>query len=472
MLFAIADRTSRKTSHCPVTELLDLRSCIQALYIEKGYVTSGAFIPNDQEIQDGVVKIQVVEGSIEEVQINGLKRLKEYYIRDRITPAISSPVNVNQIEERLRLLQIDSLIDTIDAELTAGRENGQNILVLDIVESPPLIVNLALSNNRSPSVGSVQGLPTIVYQNALGLGDRASVQYSHSEGLNLYSASYVVPINALGGSLSTRYEFGDSRIITSQFEAAGIRSETETLSVNFRQPVSRSLSSEVALGLGFDVRESRSFILDNRPFSFSRGPEDGVSRVSAIRFSQEWLNRDIDTVLAARSQFSLGIDAFGSTVNDSGTDGQFFSWAGQFQWVQQFNPGERLLTRVNTQLTPDSLLPLERFSLGGVSTVRGYAQNELVTDNGVAVSVEYQLPLLREPEKLKLAPFVDFGVGWNSGTQNGDLSTLLGTGVGLQWQPSDRFNVRLDYGIPLISASEGSSLQENGFYFSINSQLF
>ena len=406
-----------------LAELLDLRSCIQALYISEGYITSGAFLPNHQEVQDGIVEIQVVEGSIEEIQINGLKRLKDYYVRDRITPATSSPVNVSQLEERLRLLQIDPLIDTIDAEITAGRESGQNILVLDVAESPALVVNLALSNTRAPSVGSVQGSPTIVYRNVLGFGDRASAQYSRSEGLNLYSVGYAVPINALDGSLSARYELGESRIITPQFEEADIRSETETISVNFRQPVSRSLSSEFALGVGFDVREGRSFILDNRPFSFSRGPEDGVSRVSVIRFSQEWLSRDVDTVLAARSQFSFGIDAFGSTINDSGTDGRFVAWTGQFQLVQQFNPGERLLTRVNTQLTPDSLLPLERFSLGGVSTVRGYAQNELVTDNGVAVSVEYQRPLLREPEKLKLVPFVDFGAGWNSGTRYAELST-------------------------------------------------
>ena len=49
----------------------------------------------------------------------------------------------------------------------------------------------------------------------------------------------------------------------------------------------------------------------------------------------------------------------------------------------------------------------------------------------------------------------------------------MGLGLGLQWQPTDEFNVRLDYGIPLIDPSnEGNSLQENGIYFSVTLQPF
>lgn len=454
-----------------LAELLDLRSQITALYIEKGYITSGAFLPNNQDLSSGVVYIQVVEGTLETIQINGLNHLREYYVRDRINIAISAPLNVRQLEEGLRLLQIDPLLDRVNAELTAGSGPGRNILVLDLTEANPYFINLAVSNNRSTSIGSSQISPTIANQNVLGLGDRFSVRYDYTEGLDLYSLGYSVPVNALDGTLSAQFERGESRIVDPRFLDAGIRSETQTLSFNFRQPLTRSLSSEVALGLGFDLRESRSFILENIPFSFSLGPEDGVSRVSAIRFSQEWLNRDIDTVLAARSQFSLGIGAFGATVNDTGTDGRFFSWIGQFQWVQQFAPGTLLLARINTQLTPDSLLPLERFSLGGVSTVRGYAQNELVTDNAVTSSIEVRFPISDDPNTLQLAPFIDFGTGWNNRTPNPEVSTLLGIGAGLQWRPASGVNLRLDYGIPLIStSSNGTSLQENGFYFSINLQ--
>ncbi|MBD2256863.1 ShlB/FhaC/HecB family hemolysin secretion/activation protein [Pseudanabaena sp. FACHB-2040] len=456
-----------------LADLLDLRTDITNLYINSGYITSGAFVPNNQDLSDGVVQIQVVEGALETVQINGLSRLREYYVRDRIALATQPPLNVDRLEEALQLLQNDPLLARVNAELTAGSGPGQNSLILDVAEADPFLTNLGVDNARAASIGSVQGTVAATHLNLLGFGDRLSAGYSYSQGLDLYEFRYGVPLNALDGTLQVRYENADSRIVDPRFVDIGIRSESETLSVNFRQPLTRSLSSEVALGLGLDLRESRSFILNNVPFSFSVGPEQGVAKVSALRFSQEWLTRDVNSVVAVRSQFSLGLNAFGATVNQSGTDGRFLAWLGQLQWVEQFAPGTLLLTRLNAQLTPDSLLPLERFSLGGIDTVRGYAQNQVVTDNAVVASVEFRFPLTANPNELQLAPFLDAGVGWNTQTINPDPNFLMGTGLGLLWRPAPEVNLRLDYGIPLVSVSNrGGSLQENGFYFSVNLQPF
>ena len=224
-----------------------------------------------------------------------------------------------------------------------------------LTEADAFTAVLSGDNYRSPSIGSLQGSASAEHINLLGFGDRLSLAYSLTEGLDNYQASYSVPLNGLDGSLQVRYQKADSSIVQDPFQEAGIRSESETLSFNYRQPLTRSLSHEFALGLGFDLRESRSFILDSLPFSFSVGPEEGVSKVSVLRFSQEWLNRDVNTVLAARSQFNVGLDAFDATVNNSGTDAQFFSWIGQLQWVEQFPSNRLLVTRLNAQLTPDSL---------------------------------------------------------------------------------------------------------------------
>jgi hemolysin activation/secretion protein len=131
------------------------------------------------------------------------------------------------------------------------------------------------------------------------------------------------------------------------------------------------------------------------------------------------------------------------------------------------------VSRLNTQLTPDSLLPLERFSVGGPDTVRGYAQNQIVTDNAVIGSVELRIPLSAIPNQLQLIPFIDAGTGWNNRTENPNPSVLLGTGLGVQWQPCQDINLRLTYGLPLIGVpNRGSSLQENGVYFSFTYQPF
>lgn len=454
-------------------KLIELRTEITQLYIQNGYETSGAFLVNNQPLETGIVEIQVVEGELEDIKIDGLNRLEPNYVRSRLRLATKRPLNRRRLEEALQLLQLDPLLQQVNAELIAGSAPGRNILQVQLREAPAFYGGIAVSNNQSPSIGSVQGSVFLRHDNVTGNGDSFSAEYGLTDGLDIYSFTYSLPVNARNGTLNLRYSSNNSQIIEDNFRELGIRSDSQTLSVNFRQPLVRKPTTEFALGVGLDVRQSQTFILNDIPFSFSEGPEDGKSRVTAIRFSQDWVQRDTQKVLAARSQFSFGIDAFDATVNDSGTDGLFFAWLGQFQWVQQISPRAIFLTSLNTQLTPDSLLSLERFSLGGVDTVRGYRQNQIVSDNGILATAELRIPLTQNPRQLQLNPFVEIGTGWNNRGDNPDPGWIIGTGLGVQWQPIPGLNVRVDYGIPLVPVKDkGNSLQENGLYFSLRYQPF
>ncbi|MFN6462565.1 MAG: ShlB/FhaC/HecB family hemolysin secretion/activation protein [Nostoc sp. DedVER02] len=454
-------------------QLLQLRSQITKLYVDNGYISSGAFIPNNQDIANGVVQIQVVEGELEGISISGLQRLQPAYVRSRIARLANKPLNQKRLEEALQLLQLDPAIERVNAELTAGSTPGNNILQVTITESPAFHAGVNFDNNQSPSVGSEQGSVFIAHDNLLGFGDRFNAEYAKSEGLNIYDISYSIPFNPLDGTIGVRYSNSASRIIENEFSDLHIRSEAETLSFNIRQPLIHKPNNEFALGLAFDLRQSQTFILNDLPFSFTEGPENGKSRVTVIRFSQDWLQRNANSVFAARSQFSFGIDAIDATVNDSGTDGRFFSWVGQLQWVQRLSPRILMLAKINTQLTPDSLLSLEKISIGGVDTVRGYRQNQLVADNGVVGGVEVRIPLTSNIQTLQLTPFFDIGTAWNNGGSNIDPQTIASLGLGLNWQPVNGLVLRADYGIPFMGTSDrGNSLQDNGFNFSIRYQPF
>jgi hemolysin activation/secretion protein len=326
-------------------------------------------------------------------------------------------------------------------------------------------------------VGSIGGTVFLNHGNLLGFGDRFNFEYELTEGIRSYSFGYNFPLNPRDGTLNLFYTRNNSRIVEKPFSVLDINSNSETFSIGFRQPLHRTPTSEFALGLALDVRRSQTFLLGDIPFSFSLGPENGLSRVSVLRFSQDWINRNPRRVLAARSQFSFGLPIFNATVNDNGTDGRFFSWVGQFQWVQSLGSDVTAIARVAAQLTPDSLLPLEQFSIGGVETVRGYRQNQRVGDNGITGSLEIRLPIVRNPGgigTIQLAPFLDIGTIWNS--RNVEIPsprTLISTGVGLRWQIDPYFSARLDYGIRLNPVdNQGSTLQDNGIYFSVRVQPF
>lgn len=461
-------------------ELIELRTKITQLYIDNGYATSGAFLlPDDPDAKERpdpknyVVNIQVVEGELEKLEIIGLSRLQESYIRSRVNPAISKPLNVNRLREALQLLQIDPVLERVEAELTAGKEAGFNILSLRLTEAPAFSAGIIIANNQSPSVGSIQGSIFLNHDNFLGFGDRFSAEYGLTQGLNLYSLGYTFPITPNNGTFSVRYNNNNSTITEAPFDDLGIRSDSETLSFSLRQPIIRKPQTEFAVGLGLDLRRNQTFILDDVPFSFSTGPEDGESKVTAIRFFQDWLKRDATQVFAARSQFNFGIDAFDATINNSGTDGRFFSWVGQFQWAKQVSPRRTLIARIDTQLTPDSLLSLERFSIGGVGTVRGYRQNQITSDNGILASVEYSFSPIRNLRSLQFTPFFELGYGWNNRGENPQQNFIASFGTSLRWEITPSFDITIDYGIPLVAIEgTGDSLQDNGLYFSLRYKPF
>jgi hemolysin activation/secretion protein len=209
-------------------------------------------------------------------------------------------------------------------------------------------------------------------------------------------------------------------------------------------------------------------------FPLSRGAEaDGKTRLSILRFSQEYTNRSPKQVFAARSQLSFGVGLLDVTLSSDQPDSQYFAWRGQAQWVRLLAPDTLFLLRSDIQLTNQELLPLEQMGVGGMDSVRGYRQDLLLRDNVIFASAELRYPLLRTRKGqgvLQLTPFLDFGQGWNAA---GELElpdrTLLSIGLGLRWQYGERLTARIDWGIPLIQLESGDrSLQEQGIYFLVN----
>ena len=453
-------------------DLVCLRSRITALYLQNGYVTSGAFLADNQDLSQGIVKIQVVEGELEDIQIKGLNHLSENYVRSRLKIGATTPLNKQSLETALQLLILNPIIATVNAELTAGKRAGSNVLLLDIREADAFSTTLAVDNYRAPSIGEIQGSVNLAHNNLLGFGDRLSAQYDFTQGLDLYNFSYTIPWNSYDGTLGFSYDNGDSEIIEEQFRDFEIESETETISFNLRQPLLRSPNQEFTLSFGLDLRRRRTF-LQGEPFAFPLGGQDGQSNTTVLKFSQDWVNRNTKSVLAARSQFNLGIDAFDATISNTEPDGKFFAWQGQLQWVQQLSARNLMVARVGGQFTPNQLLSLEQFSLGGVNTVRGYQENQLITDSGILGSIEFRVPLTKNPNTLQLTPFFDFGTGWNHEEPESDPATLASLGLGLNCSVASQLNLNLDYGIPLIAVDdEGDSIQEHGVHFSLSYQPF
>jgi hemolysin activation/secretion protein len=240
----------------------------------------------------------------------------------------------------------------------------------------------------------------------------------------------------------------------------------------------------LALLLFGESIENHTFLL-SEPFSFSPGAEEGKSRVTALRFSQEWISRSQTRVLAASSRFSLGLDALGATRREPGIpDGQYLAWLGQFQWVEVLNPsGIQIIARVDAQFTDDSLLPVEQMAVGGRYTVRGYRENQLVRDQALLASLESRIPLVESSffaDYLNLAPFLDYGRAWNKDLPTPPIKSISSVGLGLRWGMTlVRSPVRLQsqfeiyWGYPLRDVDHaGNNLQDDGIHLQLLMRVF
>lgn len=458
-------------------ELFQARSIITKLYTDQGYVNSGAYLP-PQELDRGKVKIIILEGKLEAIKVSGTKHLTPQYISSRIETAAGQPVNVESLLAALQLLRLNPLIDNISAELSAGIQPGTSLLDIQIEEADVFNMSASFNNQKSPSVGSNQRSVGFDHGNLLGLGDQFNFNYSNTQGSNSFDFGYSLPINSQNGKLALNYGNNTNNVVEEPFiSAIDLESQSRYLELNLRQPLILKPNRELALGISFSRSESETF-LNNQGFFLSRGAdENGETKISAIRLYQEYLNRDEQKVLAVRSQFSLGIDAFNPTINNDGEpDSTFFAWRGQSQWIRKLDEDFLLLLRGDIQLAGGSLVPLEQFRVGGVTSARGYRQDFSLGDSGLFTSAELRIPVLRLRHidgLVQIAPFFDLGTVWNTDNVEIANQTLPSLGIGVNFTMGSRFNARLDWGIPLREvATKGSSLQEEGVHFSVDYSFF
>ena len=460
-----------------INELFQIRTKITKLYLDNKYVTSGAYIP-EQNFKSGTFRIQIVEGGIEEIKVTGLTRLNQGYIQSRIAIATQKPLNTNRLLGALQLLQINPLIESISANLSPGSQSGLNNLEVKVTEAKTFSLPITLDNSGTPSVGTDRRQIEYVEANLTGLGDRLSLKYSNSTGSNSIDTSYTIPFNPYNGTISFSFGTSASNVITPPFDILNIVSNSKNYDLTIRQPLFQTTSQDFALGLTLSHSISAAYLLGGTiPYPSPGADDNGITSISALRFFQEYVQRSSEEVFAARSQLSLGINAFGSTINSTSPDSQFLAWRGQAQYVRLLAPETLLLLRADLQLADRPLLSQEQIAFGGQDILRGFAQNAVLSDNGLIFSAEARFPIMHIPEVsglLQIAPFFDFGEAWNyNASTNPDPSTLASLGLGLRFQMSDRLTMRLDWGIPLSRISgDKQTFQERGLYFSLVANPF
>ena len=275
----------------------------------------------------------------------------------------------------------------------------------------------------------------------------------------------------------------NSSILEAPFNQLDIDSKLVEYHAAIHQPIFETPKRSLILTFEIDSRRSETFLF-GEPFSLSPGAANGVEDVFVPRFIQEYVDRSQVHVLSLRSQFSYGIGAARATINDGPPDGHFFDWLGQAQYIRRLGDTDNLIVaRLSGQIADRPLLSIEQLELGGISSVRGYLENQALTDNGVLASVEVRVPVWEDKDHnalVSLAPFTDFGLGWDNVETSSSLGSagnlgrqgvaLPSAGIGLLFNPIKYLSGQLywGYGFNRRQVPDGDSLQNDGIEFSVS----
>jgi hemolysin activation/secretion protein len=440
-------------------QLEELRLLLTRRYVEAGYVNSGAVIP-DQDVSDGVITFRVVEGRLSEIVIGGQNRFAPDYLRDRIALGAGPPLNVNDLQERMQIMLQDPMIERMSAELAPGVERGDAVLRVDVTEAKRFIGGVTLSNDRSPVVGENQAELFVAARNLLGRGDTFGLRGAFTEGLDDYSAYFGIPVTARGTLFTLRGTRTNSRVVEAPLDQLDISSRGTSVDGILSHPLYETARETVTGSMTLTRRSIRNYFL-GEPSPFIPGAPDGKIVISAFRLGVEAVARTEQQVASGRLLYSHGLDAFGSTVSDEPgvPDSRFDVFLAQLQWVRLVAGRDgQIVLRGDAQLTGDALLGPERYSLGGMNSVRGYRTDLLVRDNGWFASLEYRHRIANLPVRpnagpgegaVRLVAFFDYGRAWDERNPPNALKSIWSVGPGVRWEPVPGLNFEFYYGVAL-----------------------
>lgn len=134
--------------------LFKLIETINQWYEQQGYLASGAYLPI-QDLSDGSVEIQILEGQLAQIDLKNCKRLCNY-AEERINLGRGVPLRNDNLIDALERLRRDPLIENLKASLEPGQAPNERLLQVGIEEAPTWQIETNFNNYESVSVGELQ----------------------------------------------------------------------------------------------------------------------------------------------------------------------------------------------------------------------------------------------------------------------------------------------------------------------------
>ena len=448
---------------------------ITNMYRNDGYILSKAVVP-PQKIEGGVVQINVIEGFVDRVaiqgQVRGPRRLLNEYRKGILR---SRPLKARDLERYLLL--VDDLPGvSVKSVLTPSKDKPGATNMTLILSNKAYEGSLGLDNRGTKFNGPIQvnaGLSgNTIFKNYERIGLQ-SVVTTNTDELQFFSGFYEQPISSEGTKLFFSASFSDSEpgSVLKDFEVTG---ESKSFTLKITHPFIRSRAENLNGFVSYTNRDSETEIL---------GKLDSEDRLRIVNLglSYDFVD-EYRGVNLVSFNLSKGFDIFDSTesgsekLTRSGGHSDFSKVFGEMLRLQQLAPSWMLLGALSWQYSFEKLLASEEFGVGGARYVRAYDSSEITGDQGLAFKLELQKAF--QPKKkyfrdMQAYTFFDFGKVWNrvSTATTPSTQNLYSLGAGLRFNLTDQISGYLEWNKPLsqIVSSEGN--KDSRFFFSLSARF-
>ena len=456
---------------------------VAALYQKSGWRVL-AYLPK-QEVDQGVITIQVVESRLGELVFEGApsKRVSKAQIQSILEAQqkVGEPLNQVRLERGVLIAnQLSGL--SVNSAFKEGETAQTTDVVLQLIDKPVVAGDIGLDNTGSAAAGQNRLSANAELRSLAGVGDVLSTNVSRTSGSEYGRLSYVWPVGSQGWRMGLNVSRLKYELISAEFKALQAKGSSSSTGLEASYPLVMRMQGHLHLTLNADTKTfdnqsngavTSRYAANNVALGLNGSSWDGFGGGGANALSM--------SLVSGR----LNLNASPNQASDEATtrtNGEFSKLRFNVSRLQALMPKMAVYAGYAGQKASKNLDSSEKLYLGGANGVRAYPSNEAGGSVGQLVNLELRTYL---PHSVTLTGFYDWGqvhVNRNNnypGANPSNRLALQGAGLALAWQPHAKVIFKATWARRIgqnpaptaTGADQDGTLQKDRFWFTTSLAL-
>jgi hemolysin activation/secretion protein len=463
-----------------VGRLQEVADAVTKYYRDHGLILAQAFVPV-QAVESGEVKIQVMEGLLGNVVTEGNKMYKPAVLVRPFRKIIGQPVTKESIETALLTVSDNPGLSSFGV-FQPGARVGPADMMLKVQDEKRVEAALRWDNHGIRETGLNRELGRLTVNDPLGQGDKFTTTLQRTvapANTWFYALDYQIPIPLL---YDTELGFGADRNqfdVGGQFRDANIHSDIRNYNVSLTKNFVRSRLLNFSVTARFAKKRSgtkadgRKQNIDSLSVASGEFNVDSVdSRFGGLNTGSLEISHGFNDLFGAMGSHPAFVPPTRQGGDGKFAEGDFNKITLRLSRFQALTPlwdklkNHNLLFTTELMWSPDLLVPLEQYDVGGPDNVRGYRPTEKLFDRAVFGSVEWIInaPFISDVpafgnrtwgELVQFSLFYDVASGYlNSALTPTERKSenFNSVGVALSFNNPKRFSSKLTIAAPVGSS--------------------